>query len=92
MLSSGQADNAYKGRFTLGKLVGAAAGRISIMPGSGIDASNIAEIMKETGASEFHFTGKRKVSSPGQPIAGLDAAYWVSDPDLIKAAINAATG
>lgn len=92
VLSSGQADNAYKGRFTLGKLVGAAAGRISIMPGSGIDASNIAEIMKETGASEFHFTGKRKVSSPGQPIAGLDAAYWVSDPDLIKAAINAATG
>ncbi|MFM8370881.1 MAG: copper homeostasis protein CutC, partial [Bacteroidota bacterium] len=90
VLSSGQADSAYKGRFTLGKLVGAAAGRISIMPGSGIDAFNIAEIVRETGASEFHFTGKRKVCPPGQPIAGLDAAYWVSDPDLIKDTISAA--
>jgi copper homeostasis protein len=92
ILSSGQADNAFLGRFTLGKLVRAAAGRISIMPGSGIDASNIAEIVRETGASEFHFTGKRKVSPPGQPIAGLDAAYWVSDPEVIKNTINAATG
>jgi len=92
ILSSGQADNAFLGRFTLGKLVRAAAGRISIMPGSGIEASNIAEIVRETGASEFHFTGKRKVSPPGQPIAGLDAAYWVSDPEVIKNTINAATG
>lgn len=90
VLSSGQADSAYKGRVTLRKLVNAAAGRISIMPGSGIDASNIAEIVRETGASEFHFTGKKRVCPPGNPIAGLDAAYWVSDPDLIKDTINAA--
>lgn len=92
VLSSGQADNAFSGRVMLGKLVDAAAGRISIMPGSGIDASNIAEIVRETGASEFHFTGKRKVCPPGQPIAGLDAAYWISDPELIKNTIIAATG
>lgn len=90
VLSSGQADSAYKGRFTLGKLVGYAEGRISVMPGSGIDASNIAEIVRETGASDFHFTGKRRICPPGQPIAGLDAAYWISDPDRIRETINAA--
>ena len=40
------------------KLVKDADGRINIVPGSGIDADNIAEIVEKTGVTEFHVTGR----------------------------------
>jgi copper homeostasis protein len=68
VLSSGQAPNAMEGRFLLQKLVKQAAGRISVMPGAGISASNIRDIATTTLATEFHFTGKKKV--------GIGKAMW----------------
>jgi copper homeostasis protein len=88
VLSSGQAPTAFEGRFRLRELVQQAAGRLSVMPGSGIDADNIREIAETTGAREFHFTGKKKVvQASGDAIPGLENWYWESDAALIKAAI-----
>ncbi|MBL7784202.1 MAG: copper homeostasis protein CutC [Saprospiraceae bacterium] len=89
VLSSGQASNAMEGRFLLQKLVKQAAGRISIMPGAGISAANIRDIASITLASEFHFTGKKKVSTEQQAIPGLDSWHWESDAALIQEIMDA---
>ena len=54
VLTSGGCPTAYEGRFVLRELVLQSAGRISIMPGCGVRASNIDEIASVTGAKEFH--------------------------------------
>lgn len=84
VLSSGQAPTALEGRFLLQKLVQQADGRIIVMPGAGITADNIRRIVDATKASEFHFTGKKKVSTGMQDIPGLDAWYWESDVAVIQ--------
>ncbi len=90
VLSSGQSNSAFEGRFLLQKLVNQSNGRISIMPGAGIDATNIHAIATTTGATEFHFTGKVKVGpSKGNPIQGLDTWYWQSDVAVIRGIMEA---
>ena len=54
ILTSGGAKTAREGAAPLAELVAAAGNRISIVPGAGISASNIARVVKETGAREFH--------------------------------------
>ena len=85
ILSSGQSNSAFEGRFLLQKLIQLADGRISIMPGAGIDAGNILAIAHTSGAYEFHFTGKKKIDpDPGNAIRGLDSCYWQSDAAVIR--------
>ena len=54
ILTSGQQNKAANGTELIKNLIETANGRIIIMPGSGIDESNIEEICKKTGAQEFH--------------------------------------
>ncbi|MBO8460946.1 MAG: copper homeostasis protein CutC [Bacteroidetes bacterium] len=63
ILTSGQQPSAIKGTNLLRQLVEAAAGRIQIMPGCGLNAGNIAQIAQATGAREFHFSARRQVES-----------------------------
>ncbi|PTS97673.1 copper homeostasis protein CutC [Pedobacter sp. HMWF019] len=63
ILTSGGESSALKGVQTLTKLIKKAAGRIRIMPGAGINESNIAEIIQKTGATEFHASARTAVSS-----------------------------
>lgn len=56
ILSSGGANSAFEGRSMLKTLIKQAAGRIEIMPGAGINTSNILEIAKNTGAQSIHGT------------------------------------
>lgn len=58
ILTSGQEANAVKGIPLLKELVEQADGRIIIMPGCGVNPNNIRQIAEETGASEFHFSGR----------------------------------
>jgi copper homeostasis protein len=58
ILTSGQRNTAIEGIPLLKTLVEKAEGRIAIMVGSGVRAHNIAELVKETGATEFHTTAK----------------------------------
>ncbi len=90
VLSSGQSPSAFEGRHLLKNMVERAAGRISVMPGSGIDAGNIRAVLETTGAREFHFTGKRKITGKAD-IPGLESAYWESDVAVIQAIMKAAS-
>jgi copper homeostasis protein len=54
ILSSGGAQNASQGKETLARLVQLAAGRIVLMPGGGVRASNLAGLCWSTRASAFH--------------------------------------
>ncbi|TCN68470.1 copper homeostasis protein CutC [Acetobacteroides hydrogenigenes] len=62
ILTSGQQAKAIDGAPLLKQLVEQANGRIIIMPGSGVNAGNIAELMK-TGATEFHCSGQQPFAS-----------------------------
>jgi copper homeostasis protein len=54
ILTSGGAPTAPQGLGALAKLVGAAGNRITIVPGSGVNASNILGVAQHTHAREFH--------------------------------------
>jgi copper homeostasis protein len=54
ILTTGGAATAMQGAGTLKRLVQAAGKRIVIMPGGGLDATNVAQLGAQTGAQEFH--------------------------------------
>lgn len=54
ILTSGGAPTALKGTAILANLVAAAQNRINIVPGAGINASNITQVVEKTRAQEFH--------------------------------------
>ena len=56
VLSSGGAHTAIEGVSTLQGLINLADGRIIVMPGGGINESNVKVLIKNTGATEFHGT------------------------------------
>jgi len=66
ILTSGSAKSALEGAGILAELIAAAGNRITIVPGAGISASNIARVVKETGAREFH-SGLGTVLPYGSP-------------------------
>ena len=61
ILTSGQASGAPEGTAMLAKLVQQANGRIIIMPGAGVRSTNIEQLIKETGASEYHTSARINV-------------------------------
>lgn len=97
ILTSGQEPNAVKGIPLLKELVEQADGRIIIMPGCGVNPSNILQIAEETGASEFHFSGRSTYESgmiyrnPKVSMGGTvkieEYEKDVTNPDIVKAAL-----
>lgn len=63
ILTSGQASNAPLGAELIAQLVAHAAGRIIIMPGCGVNESNVEQLARVTGASEFHLSARHRVDS-----------------------------
>jgi copper homeostasis protein len=63
ILTSGHKNKAIEGADLIASLVGLAGSRIIIMPGSGINETNIANIASITKASEFHLTGRKTIIS-----------------------------
>ncbi|MDO3433486.1 copper homeostasis protein CutC [Rhizobium sp. CBN3] len=63
ILTSGCAVKAADGIDTLKRLSEKAAGRISIMPGSGIRPANVGEILRATGARDVHGSCSSPVES-----------------------------
>jgi copper homeostasis protein len=54
VLTSGGAPTAWDGRDQLAALLRQAAGRITVMPGGGIIAAHVAELVATTGTTEIH--------------------------------------
>jgi copper homeostasis protein len=63
LLTSGQKRDASEGSEMIANLIKQADNRIIIMPGGGIDETNISLIARTTGASEFHLTGRKIINS-----------------------------
>ncbi|HSC55167.1 MAG TPA: copper homeostasis protein CutC [Phnomibacter sp.] len=58
VLTSGQAATAPEGASILRQLIEQANGRIRIMPGAGVNSSNIVALYAATGATEFHTSAR----------------------------------
>jgi copper homeostasis protein len=63
ILTSGQAPTAVQGSGLIRELVIQSAGRITIMPGSGVSESNVSDLITLTGAKEVHASLRGPVES-----------------------------
>jgi copper homeostasis protein len=63
LLTSGQKNLAADGLDLIARLVKQAGNRISIMPGSGINETNIEKIARVSGAKEFHLSARKVIDS-----------------------------
>lgn len=99
VLTSGQALTAWKGREVIKKMVRHIAGsQLTIMPGAGVNASNIAQILLETECHEIHGSAKAEYDLSDIDSIGLThinyqpvLTKWESQEDEIrrmKAAIS----
>lgn len=87
ILSSGQYPTAPEGAQTLRALVQQADQRIIIMPGSGVRDNNLEQLIKETGASEYHTAARITVDSAmvfTHPTMGAETASVGVDAGMIK--------
>ena len=88
VLSSGAAPDALQGAAVLRQLVEQAGDRLTVMPGAGIDAGNIAALQRLTGAREFHASAKRALPSAMRhsPAAalGMEAGELRSDAAEVR--------
>jgi copper homeostasis protein len=97
VLTSGAQADAVAGAALIANLVVQAAGRISVMPGAGVTAQNIAVLRALTGAREFHASAKRELPSGMRgrnTLPGMTAGEVLSDVGQVRAlvaALNSAT-
>lgn len=84
ILTSGGQATAPAGQQQLAALVQQAAGRIRIMPGSGVTPHTIENLIQSTGASEFHASATRGRLSAHAPLSALfDAILPETDPAIV---------
>ncbi len=98
ILTSGQKNQAPEGSELIKQLIDRALNRIIIMPGGGINISNIEKLARITGASEFHFTGRKTTDShmtyrkEGISMGGHESipefSRKVADDNTIRGIIN----
>jgi len=66
ILTSGGKSTAMEGATVINHLVQKAAGRISIMPGSGVSEANVADLVHFTGVTEVHSSARVSIQSKMQ--------------------------
>lgn len=101
VLTSGQAPSAMEGVRLIADLIKNAGDRIIVMPGGGIKAEQVAEIVRISGAQEIHVSARKKTSSQmkykkqGLRMSGVEEKSefenWGVDLNLvsaIKASLN----
>jgi copper homeostasis protein len=94
ILTAGQQAQASKGTALIAELVKRANGRIALMPGSGIDENTVEQIVRDTNATEIHFSAAALRDSGmayrNPSIAGMGSAeggefkYRTVDPERVK--------
>ena len=96
ILTSGLALTAAAGINLLSELVSKAAGRIEIMPGAGVHAENIVEILQATGAKSIHSSAKITVPSAMsydvQPLMGMNEPTMQTSKELVEALVTKIEG
>ena len=96
ILTSGGQPQAVDALAQLKQLVQQAGSRISIMPGSGVHAGNVVQVLQQTGAREVHASlglsrrALQKISDPQAESATEEARYlaeWEDELRKLKAAL-----
>jgi copper homeostasis protein len=64
ILTSGQSDSALSGAPLIRDLIGRSKGKIILMPGHGVKEHNLEEVIRATGADEFHLYLTKNVTTP----------------------------
>ncbi len=83
VLTSGGEPSVVDGAAVVAKMIGAAKGRIAVMPGSGINPENVLSILESTDASEVHIALEEEVPSGMQfrkaeiPMGGVDGREYI---------------
>ena len=95
VLTSGQRATAWEGRTTIASLRRQAEGRIVILAGGGIDETNAAGIVRETGVTELHVRGTMPYRETmvfhehqvpfRRPVSDDETTRYVTDPIRIGA-------
>ena len=97
ILTSGQETNAYYGRKTIRQMISHAQNRLIILPGCGINVTNLEPILRETGSKEFHASARvrkpskmvyknlqKKINLNGQNSSEEDQSIQVTDREKVK--------
>lgn len=84
ILSSGGKQSAYEGINILKQMNDIANGRIIIMPGAGVNSSNIKEIVQVTGVKEIHFSASHSIESNMIYREGISFTPSVLGGDFVK--------
>lgn len=75
LLTSGQARDAPTGAKLLRTLVEQAGDRLVVMAGGGVRASNVAQLVRDTGVTELHFSAQRPLQPSLLPFAFGSPAF-----------------
>lgn len=98
VLTSGQAPTAIEGSAVIRQLIEHAAGRIEVLPGSGITPSNVNELIQATGCDQVHASLRHEAldaSGSANPAIQFNSpppelgGYRQADPDKVAAMIDA---
>jgi copper homeostasis protein len=90
ILTSGLKSAAPDAAELLGQLVRQAGNRITIMPGAGVKSSNLAQLMKVSGAVEFHSSARVAAPNPMQFINTAVSDYghvYIADEAEVRAMV-----
>ncbi len=92
ILTSGLQSAAPNASVLLKKLVKQAGNRIVIMPGAGVNSSNILQVKENTGATEFHSSARMIASNPVTYLNKEVSDYgnvYIAKEDEVKAMVEA---
>lgn len=95
ILTSGGKSTAMQGAGTIACLIKQAAGRIIIMPGSGINQKNVASLVGFTKATEIHSSARVHVDNKALIAGDNDAGGYtadVTDAGQVKMILKMANG
>ena len=95
ILTSGQNSAAPDAGALLGSLVMQAGNRISIMPGAGVKYSNLAKLIEECGAREYHSSARIVAPNPVTFINKKVSDYghvYVADATEVRAMVELLNG
>lgn len=79
ILTGGSTGNAYQSRLELKQLQIKAGNRLTILAGSGVNPSNVEQLIKEGSIREVHSSAKYTSPNIPYPIDPMD-----SDPEIVK--------
>ena len=98
VLTSGGCQTAWEGRETISRMQAMMANRTGssrkpfiIMPGSGINPTNIRDLALQTGVSELHLSATIRHKSGMRVLSGIACGETVvhSDEDTVRRAVDA---